>query len=154
MNISELVAGGYKQAACVSPFYPGLGMIKTMTHIFKGPGFSMGPFSGAMLFQDRLIKGHDFQGQVLSWDQLFPFSEFLWLGFSGVWLYKVQGILGSGLSVFRFSGVNIFRCQVFQVSLFPGATFFNSQIFQGSSFSGVRSLGSRFVCGQFLWGQV
>ena len=64
----------------------------------------MGPFSGAMLFQDSLVNGHDFWGQVLSRDQLFPFSEFLWLGFSGVWLYRVLGILGSGLSVFRFSG--------------------------------------------------
>ena len=65
----------------------------------------MGPFSGAILFQDRLIKGHDFQGQVLSWDQLFPFSEFLWLGFSWVWLCSVLGILGSSLSVssFQFS---------------------------------------------------
>jgi hypothetical protein len=33
MNISERVAGDYKQAACVSLFYPGLGMIKTMTNI-------------------------------------------------------------------------------------------------------------------------
>ena len=90
----------------------------------------MGPFSGAMLFQDRLIKGHDFQGQVLSWDQLFPFSEFLWLGFSGVWLYRVLNILGSGLSVFRISGVSIFRCQVFQVSHFQGATFFKGQVFK------------------------
>jgi hypothetical protein len=33
MNISELVTGDYKQAACVSQFYPGLGMIRTMTNI-------------------------------------------------------------------------------------------------------------------------
>ena len=91
MNISELVAGGYKQAACVSPFYPSLGMIKTMTNIFKGPGFSMGPFSGAILFQDRLIKGYVFQGQILRWDQLFLFSEILWLGFSGVWSWGYLG---------------------------------------------------------------
>ena len=85
MNISELVAGGYKQAACMSPFYPGLGMIKTMIYIFKGP------FSGAMLFQDRLIKGYVFQGQILRWDQLLLFSEILWLGFSGVWSWGYLG---------------------------------------------------------------
>ena len=66
----------------------------------------------------------------------------------------VLGILGSGLSVIRFSGVSIFRCQVFQVFCFPGAIFFKVHIFQGSSFSGVRSLGLRFLYGQFLWGQV
>ena len=66
----------------------------------------------------------------------------------------VLGILGSGLSVIRFSGVSIFRCQVFQVFRFPGASFFKVHIFQGSSFSGVRSSGARFICGQFSWGQV
>ena len=79
MNISELVAGGYKQAACVSPFYPGLGMIKTMTKIlirsflgqvFQGAHVSMGGFAGAMFFKGsglskvRLIKGQALRGLV------------------------------------------------------------------------------------------
>ena len=69
MNISELVAGGYKQAACVSPFYPGLGMIKTMTIFviqgFSGGHVSMREFAGAMFFNGSgLSKVRFFRGLV------------------------------------------------------------------------------------------
>ena len=85
MNISELVAGGYKQAACVSPFYPGLGMIKTMT-IFVIQGFLM-----VQAYQRSGFLGVWFvRIQVLRWGQVFQFSDFLRFGVSGLCVYRGQ----------------------------------------------------------------
>ena len=44
LNISERVAGDYKQAACVSPFYSSLDMIKTMTNILLSSCFLIHSF--------------------------------------------------------------------------------------------------------------
>ena len=98
----------------------------------------MGPFSGAMLFQDRLIKGYVFQGQILRWDQLFLFSEILWLGFSGVWSWGYLGQVYqcSGFQVSVFSGVRFFRCPIFQGPHFSTVKFSRGQVFQESGLQG------------------